>query len=127
MIGAKIVALDFEVAKNTITNFDLEKILDTSDEWITTRTGIKERKVSDSSQNSTSLGILAAKKVIKRANIDVNEIDLIIAAASAPEDIYPSVSCIIQGEIGAKNAAAFDLKAACSGFIYSLETATNYP
>ncbi len=123
MTGTKIVALDFEVANNTITNNDLEKILDTSDEWITTRTGIKERKVISKDETSVDLGIEAAKKAIKRSNYDVNKIDLIIAAASAPEEIYPSVSCLIQAAIGAKNAACFDLKAACSGFIYSLSTA----
>ncbi len=105
MTGTKIVAIDFEVAKNTITNNDLEKILDTSDEWITTRTGIKERKVIGGDETSANLGIEAAKKAIKRCNYDVDKIDLIIAAASAPEEVYPSVSCIIQGAIGANNAA----------------------
>ncbi len=123
MINTKIVAIDFEVAKNTITNDDLTKILDTSDEWITTRTGIKERKVISGDDTSTTLGIEASKKVIKRANFNVEKIDLIIAAASAPEDVYPSVSCLIQAGIGAKNASCFDIKAACSGFIYGLNTA----
>ncbi len=122
-INTKIAALDFEVAKNTITNDDLTKILDTSDEWISTRTGIKERKVTSNTQTSTDLGIIAAKKAISRSNFDVNKIDLIIAATSAPEDIYPSVACLIQKEIKAKSAACFDLRAACSGFIYSLNCA----
>ena len=125
-INTKIIAIDFEVAKNIITNNDLTKILDTSDEWITTRTGIKERRVIDGDDTSTTLGIKAAKKTLKRAekrNVKVDDIDLIIAAASAPEDVYPSVSCLIQAAIGAKNAACFDVKAACSGFIYAMETA----
>ncbi len=123
MINTKITALDFEVASNTITNDDLTKILDTSDEWITTRTGIKERKVISGEETSTTLGIKAAKKAIKRNNFNVEDLDLIIAATSAPEDIYPSVSCLIQGAIGAKNAACFDLRAACAGLIYSINTA----
>ncbi len=123
MNGVKILAIDYEVAKNTITNDDLTKILDTSDEWISTRTGIKERRVISGDDTSTTLGIEASKKTLKRANFDSLNIDLIIAAASAPEDVYPSVSCLIQAEIGAKNAACFDVKAACSGFLYSLETA----
>lgn len=125
-IGVKIVALDCEVAQNVITNKDLTKILDTSDEWITTRTGIKERRVISGDETSSTLGIKAAKKAIKRSNFDVENIDLIIAAASAPEDIYPSVACLIQEAIGAKNAVCFDLKAACSGFIYALDTACAY-
>ena len=122
-IGTKIIAIDFEVAKNTITNEDLTKILDTSDEWITTRTGIKKRKVLSSNQTSTDLGIAAAQKVIKRANYTGDEFDLIITASSAPEEIYPTVSCRIQNVINAKNAACFDIKAACAGFIYALNTA----
>lgn len=121
--GIKINAIDFEVASNNISNFDLEKILDTSDEWISTRTGIKNRKVASGDETSSDLGIKAAKKVIKRSNFDVDKIDLIIAAASAPEDVYPSVACIIQEAINAKNAAAFDIKAACSGFIFALNNA----
>lgn len=126
MANTKIVALDFEVAANNITNNDLTRILDTSDEWMTTRTGIKERKVISGDTSSTDLGIKAALKAIKRSNFDVEKIDLIIGASSAPEDIYPSVACLIQGAIGAKNAAAFDLRAACSGLIYSLNVAKSF-
>ncbi len=123
MNGVKILAIDYEVAKNTITNDDLTKILDTSDEWISTRTGIKERRVISGDETSTTLGTSAALKTLKRADFDPCDVDLIVAAASAPEDVYPSVSCLIQKDIGAKNAACFDLKAACSGFLYALETA----
>ena len=122
-IGIKIKAIDFAVAKNVISNDDLTKILDTSDEWISTRTGIKERRVASKDENLVTLGVEASAKALKRADMNGEEIDLIIAAASAPEDIYPSVACLIQAEIGAKNAVCFDLRAACSGFIYSLETA----
>ena len=122
-IGTKIIAIDYEVAKNTITNDDLTKILDTSDEWITTRTGIKQRRVLSSNETSTDLGIRAAQKVIKRANYKGEEFDMIITASSAPEEVYPTISCRVQAEIGARNAACFDIKAACAGFIYALNTA----
>lgn len=121
--GVKILSIDYQTADKVITNDDLTKILDTSDEWITSRTGIKERKVLSGNKSSTDLGIEAAKKVIKRIDFNPLDIDLIIAASSAPEDIYPSVACLIQRGIGTKNAAAFDLRAACAGFIYSLNTA----
>ena len=122
-INTKIAAIDFEVAKDIITNDDLTKILDTSDEWITTRTGIKERRIISGEQSSTDLGITVAKKILERTSFSTEKIDLIIAASSAPEDIYPSVACLIQNAIKAKNAAAFDLRAACAGLLYSLNTA----
>ena len=125
MIKTKIVALDCEVAQNIIDNNDLAGILDTSDEWITTRTGIKTRRVISGDMTSTDLGIAAAKKVVKRAQakgFDTNSIDLILVACSAPEDFYPSVSCLIQRELKL-NCPCFDLRAACAGFIYSLNVA----
>ena len=122
-IGTNIVAIDYEVAKNKITNDNLTKILDTSDEWISTRTGIKERRVLSPNETSADLGVRAAKNVIKRANYNGDEFDMIIVASSAPEEIYPSVACRIQGEIGAKKAACFDIKAACPGYVYALNTA----
>lgn len=125
-IGTKIIAIDCDVAKNTITNDDLTKILDTSDEWISSRTGIKKRRVLSGDETSVDLGIRAAQKVVKRANYKGDEFDLIITASSAPEEVFPSVSCRIQASIGAKNAACFDIKAACAGFIYALNTANAF-
>ncbi|MBQ4646267.1 MAG: ketoacyl-ACP synthase III [Candidatus Gastranaerophilales bacterium] len=122
-LGTKIVAIDYEVATNTIKNDDLTNILDTSDEWISSRTGIKERRVLSPNETSTDLGIKVAQKTIKRANYQGDEFDMIIAASSAPEEVFPSVACRIQAAIGAKKAACFDLKAACAGFIYALNTA----
>ena len=122
-LGTKIVAIDYEVATNTIKNDDLTNILDTSDEWISSRTGIKERRVLSPNETSTDLGIKVAQKIIKRANYQGDEFDMIIAASSAPEEVFPSVACRIQAAIGAKKAACFDLKAACAGFIYALNTA----
>ena len=123
MYGLKILSIDYKTADKVISNDDLTKILDTSDEWIATRTGIKKRRVIEGETTSTDLGIEAAKKAIDRIDFDVKDIDLIIAASSAPEDIYPSVACLIQRAIGADNAACFDLRAACAGFIYSLNCA----
>lgn len=125
-VGTKIIAIDYEVAKNEITNEDLTKILDTSDEWITTRTGIKKRRVLSDNETSVDLGINAAKKVVQRANFNPQDFDMIITASSAPEEVYPSVSCRIQAAIGAKNAACFDIKAACAGFIYALNVANAF-
>lgn len=122
-IGIKILSVDYSLAEDVITNDDLTKILDTSDEWISTRTGVKERRVIAGDKTSTDLGVEAAMKAIQRISFSPEKIDLIIAAASAPENIYPSVACLIQAELKAFNAACFDLKAACSGFIYSLNTA----
>ncbi|MBE7708100.1 MAG: ketoacyl-ACP synthase III [Cyanobacteria bacterium SIG27] len=122
-IGTKIIAIDCEVANNEITNEDLTKILDTSDEWITTRTGIKKRRVLSDNETSVDLGIKVAKKIVQRADFNPLDFDMIIAASSAPEEVFPSVSCRIQGAIGAKNAACFDVKAACAGFIYALNIA----
>ncbi|MBR2068648.1 MAG: ketoacyl-ACP synthase III [Candidatus Gastranaerophilales bacterium] len=125
-IGTKIISIDFETADKVITNDDLTKILDTSDEWIVTRTGIKKRRIIEGNTTSVDLGISAAKKAVKRCNFNPLDIDLIISACSAPEDIYPSTACLIQKALGAKNSACFDLRAACAGFIYSLNTANAF-
>ncbi len=122
-IKTKIIALEYETAQTEITNKDLENILDTSDKWIYSRTGIKKRYILKDNETSTTLGIKAAKKVLEKIDFNPLNVDLIITASSAPEEIYPSVSCSIQAAIGAKNAACFDLKAACAGFVYSLKTA----
>jgi len=129
--NVKIVAIDSYVAQNTVTNDDLTKILDTSDEWISSRTGIKQRRIISGDLTSTDLGIEAANSIINRAikksNYNPEDIDLIIAAASAAEDFYPSVACKIQNALmkngWAKNAVCFDLRAACAGLLYSMNTA----
>ena len=125
-MNTKIIAIDCAGAQNKITNDDLTKILDTSDEWISTRTGIKERRVLSADETSTDLAIKASENVIKRANFDPNKIDMIIVASSAPEEVYPSVACRIQGVVGIPNAACFDVKAACAGFIYALSIADSF-
>jgi 3-oxoacyl-[acyl-carrier-protein] synthase-3 len=109
-----------------VTNDDLSKIVDTSNEWIETRTGIKERRVSDYETATSDLASLAAKNAIASAKIDPLEIDLIIVATCSPDTLFPSVGAIVQDKIGAKNAGAFDVSAACSGFNFALSIASAY-
>ncbi len=122
-IPIMIAGLGYAVPKTKITNDDLSKILDTSDEWISSRTGIKERRVCSGNETAVTLGFEAAKNALKKANMRGEDIQLVIAATSVPPKAYPSTACLIQGEIGAKNAAAFDITAACSGLIYAMSIA----
>lgn len=119
-IPVKIAGIGFHVPETVITNDDLTKILDTSDEWIKTRTGIEKRHVLSGNQTAVEMGIEAAKKAVKSSKIDVEKIDYIIAAASLETHAYPSTACEIQAAIGAVNAACFDITAACSGLIYGM-------
>ena len=119
-IPIRIAGIGFEVPETVITNDDLTKIIDTSDEWIKTRTGIERRHVLSGNESAVDIGIKAAEKAIKKSKIDVKEIDLIIAAASVEAHAYPSTACEMQAAIGAVNAACFDITAACSGLIYGL-------
>ena len=119
-IPIRIAGIGFEVPETVITNDDLTKIIDTSDEWIKTRTGIERRHVLSGNESAVDIGIRAAEKAIKKSKIDVKEIDLIIAAACVEAHAYPSTACEVQAAIGAVNAACFDITAACSGLIYGL-------
>ncbi len=115
------------VPENTMTNEDFTKIVETSDEWITTRTGIKTRHIcSQEDQTTASLSAQAAQRALKNANLDAKEIDLIIVATITPEMVFPSTACFVQDTIGAVNAWAFDLAAACSGFVYGLSIAEQF-
>ena len=105
-----------------LTNADLEKIVETSDEWITSRTGIKQRRKAADDEYTSQFAVKAANQALERAGIDASEIDLLICATTSPDQILPSTGCLIQAEIGANNAAAYDLFAACSGFLYGLTT-----
>jgi 3-oxoacyl-[acyl-carrier-protein] synthase-3 len=124
---AQIVGWGYHVPSKVITNQDLEQIVDTQDEWIRTRTGIQERHVAGSPQEtSATLGIQAARKALDVADIHPNKIDLIICATSSPEHIFPATASLIQDGLGAANAGAFDLSAACSGFVYALSMARGH-
>lgn len=113
------------VPENAVTNDDLAKIVDTNDEWISTRTGIKERRIS-LNENTSDLALKASLNALNSSNEEVNNIDLIICATSSPDYFMPSTACIVQGKLGAKNAAAFDLSAACTGIIYAMVTAVQF-
>ena len=111
---------------NVVTNFDLEKMVDTSDQWIRERTGIEERRIAPEGMNTSYMATEAAKKALQMAKLDVEDIDMIIFATLTPDMVIPSAACMLQANLGAKNAAAYDLQAACSGFVYGLITAQSY-
>jgi 3-oxoacyl-[acyl-carrier-protein] synthase-3 len=116
-----ISAVGAYVPARVMTNADLEKIVETTDEWITSRTGIKERRIAASDEFTSDLGAKAALAAMTRAGVTAEQIDLIIVATLTPDMPFPSTACLVQKKIGARRAAAFDLEAACSGFIYGLE------
>ena len=121
--GVGILATGCAYPEGLLTNADLERMVETSDEWITTRTGIKQRHKAADDEYTSLFAVRAARQAIERARIDPAEIGLIICATVTPDQILPSTACLIQAELGAHNAAAFDLVAACSGFIYGLTVA----
>jgi len=121
-----ILGLGSSFPEKVLTNHDLEKMVDTSDEWIIKRTGISERRVLDEDMPTYKLGVEAAKKALADAKVNPEEVDLIIVTTETPDYLSPSMSCLIQSEIGATRAAAFDLNAACSGFIYGLSVANQF-
>ncbi len=120
LIPSMIAGIGYYVPKTVVTNEDISTLVDTNDEWIETRTGIKERRVVSGNETAVTLGIEAAKMALKNANMKPEEVQLIIAAASVPNMMYPSCACEIQGAIGAVNAAGYDITAACSGLIYAI-------
>ncbi|HEY4415134.1 MAG TPA: beta-ketoacyl-ACP synthase III [Verrucomicrobiae bacterium] len=116
-----IVGVGSYVPEKILTNADLEKMVETSDEWITSRTGIKERRVAAANEFTSDLAAKAAERAMKMANVTAEQIDLIIVATLTPDMPFPSTACLVQRKLGALRAAAFDMEAACSGFIYALE------
>ncbi len=111
------------VPDNILTNAELSRMVDTTDDWIVNRTGIKQRYIANDKETTASLGVKAAKSALDTANISPNVLDLIIVATSTPEHNFPSTASIIQDELGARNAGAFDMAAACTGFVYALTVA----
>jgi 3-oxoacyl-[acyl-carrier-protein] synthase-3 len=127
MIPLQIKGVGYSVPETIVTNDDLTKLYETSDEWIYTRTGIKERRVVSGNQNAADLGYEAAQWALSKAGINPEELDLIIAASSAPPDLYPAIACDIQSRLGiTTNIPAFDITAACSGLIYGLQIARGF-
>ncbi|WP_103106185.1 beta-ketoacyl-ACP synthase III [Brevibacillus reuszeri] len=121
-----ILATGSYTPDRVLTNFDLEKMVDTSDEWIVSRTGIRERRISSSEQASSDLAFEAAKRALEKANISAEQLDMIIVATVTPDMMFPSTACILQEKLGAKRAAALDVSAACTGFLYGITTATQF-
>ena len=126
MLNAALIGTGKHTPERILTNHDLEKMVDTSDEWIRRRTGMVERRIADEDTASSDLGIQAALKAIDTAGIDAKEIELIVLPTVTPDMIFPSTACLVQKGIGAVNAAAFDLSAGCSGFIYGLAVANQF-
>jgi 3-oxoacyl-[acyl-carrier-protein] synthase-3 len=123
---AQIVGWGSHVPDRVLTNKDLEEIVDTNDEWIVSRTGIRERRIVQSPKETTaSLATRAAAAALYRANIDANDVNLIICATTSPEHQFPATACLVQDALGARRAGAFDLSAACSGFVYALTLASS--
>lgn len=123
MGNLRITGTGSSLPEKIVTNSDLSKIVETSDEWITTRTGIKERRLANDTTATSDLAVEAAKKALEAAEVAPNEIDLIIVATCTPDYFFPSTACLVQKKLGNSTAAAFDVSAACSGFIYALATA----
>ncbi|MEI5906520.1 beta-ketoacyl-ACP synthase III [Bacillus spongiae] len=125
-MNAGIIGIGKYVPEKVVTNHDLEKIMDTTDEWIRTRTGIEERRIAPDHMDTSDLAYEAAKVAIENASIHPEEIDLILVATVTPDQPFPSVGCMLQEKLGAKNAAAMDISAACAGFMYGMITAKQF-
>lgn len=126
MIRPRITGTGSAVPEKVLTNFDLEKMMDTSDEWIVTRTGIRERRIAGEGEYTSTFATAAAEKALAAAGVKAEEIDLIIVGTLTPDFPFPATACIVQQAIKATNAFCFDLSAACSGFIYALATAEKF-
>ncbi|WP_066294937.1 beta-ketoacyl-ACP synthase III [Bacillus sp. FJAT-29937] len=125
-MNAGIIGIGRCLPEKILTNADLEKMVDTSDEWIRTRTGIEERRIADDDTDTSDLAFEAARKAIENANISPEDLDMIIVATVTPDRPFPSVACILQERLGAVKAAAMDVSAACAGFMYGIVTAKQF-
>ena len=114
------------VPERVLTNADLERMVDTSDEWITSRTGIRERRIAAAGETTSDMAVKAGRRALERAGVAAENIDLIIVATITPDMPFPSTACLVQQKLGASRAAAFDIEAACSGFVYALDIASHF-
>src|SRR3982751_1115719 len=121
-----IVGTGSYMPEKILTNADLTAIVDTTDEWITTRTGIKERRIAAKDEQTSDMATKAALKALEQAEVDPKEVDLILVATATPDMLFPATACFVQKKIGAKNAACLDISAACAGFIFGLEIAQQF-
>jgi len=125
-MNAGILGLGMAVPDRVLSNADLERMVDTSDEWIMTRTGIRERRICEPHETTGTLGSLAARRALEDAGVEPGDLDLVLCATATGDYIWPATACIIQDRIGAARATAFDVSAACSGFVYGLATAAAF-
>ncbi|SEM87223.1 beta-ketoacyl-ACP synthase III [Nitrosomonas marina] len=123
---SRITGTGSYLPEKVLTNHDLEKMVETSDEWIRTRTGITQRHIAEKNQKASDLALYASREAMKAANIASSDIDLIIVATTTPDMVFPSTACILQHKLGADNCPAFDVQAVCSGFVYALATADQF-
>ncbi|MGR3206016.1 beta-ketoacyl-ACP synthase III [Bacillus glycinifermentans] len=123
---AGIIGIGRYIPEKVLTNSDLEKMVETSDEWIRARTGIEERRIAAEDEMSSDMAVAAAEKAMEDANIKAEDLDMILVATVTPDQAFPTVSCMIQEKLGAFNACAMDISAACSGFMYGLVTAKQF-
>ncbi len=125
-ILAKISGVGHYMPEKVLTNHDLEKLVDTNDEWIVSRTGISERRIVADGEFTSHMSVNAINELLETTDTDVSEIDVIIVATVTPDRLFPSTACLVQEKIGAKNCWGFDLSAACSGFVFGLNTASRF-
>ena len=126
MYLANIAGTGSYLPEKVLTNFDLEKKLDTSDEWIRTRTGIRERRIASESESASVLAVHAARKALESACLEADDLNIIIVCTSTPDVLFPATACFVQKELGAGRSAAYDVSAVCSGFVYGLSIAEQY-
>ncbi len=124
--AVSIVGTGSYVPEKVLTNADLEKLVDTTDEWIVSRTGIKERRIAADGEFTSHMATKAAQRAMEQAGVTAEEIQLIVVATVTPDTFFPSTACHVQRQLGAKNAACFDISAACSGFLYGIEVAQQF-
>ncbi len=125
-LSASIIGTGSYVPEKVLSNADLERLVETNDEWIVSRTGIRERRIAATEQTTSDLAAEAAKAALLNAGVNPEELDMIIVATVTPDMFFPSTACFVQTKIGAKNAVCFDVSAACSGFLFALETARQF-
>jgi 3-oxoacyl-[acyl-carrier-protein] synthase-3 len=123
---SRIVGTGSYLPEKVLTNRDLELAVDTSDEWIYTRTGIRQRHIASDSEKTSDLALEASRNALRSAGVAASEIDLIVMATTTPDMVFPSTACLLQAKLGARNCPAFDVQAVCSGFVYGLSTADQF-
>ena len=126
MVRARITGTGSYLPERVMTNHDLEALVDTSDDWITARTGIKERRLAAEDETTADLAEIAARRALEAAEVAAASLDLILVATTTPDQVFPSTACLLQGRLGVRGPPAFDIQAVCTGFIYALATADHF-